>query len=359
MDGAKLFSTLAYQLATHFPTIRPLVNDALYSDPALPTKSLDIQFQTLIIDPLSRAENWPTHTPTIIIDGLDECIDSNTQIAILNLVSLSVVEHRIPLRFLIASRSEYWIQDRFKSSPLLTSTRTLSLYDDKDANKDIEKYLVDQFAQIQKKHEHIMSSVEQPWPPAHVIRRFVEEASGQFIYASTVVKFVGFCSDYCDPREQLSILLTSGPHRAAAFSDLDILYKTILSQLPHQRRPVLRMVLGVILLGIDVKALEIFLGVDTGEISLVLGALSPLINIEPDHELHDEKTVKILGSSLIQKGRIRFCHLSIQEFLEDNSRSGHFSVDADQIAKKIMESLFALMVDTFQQKTEIAQHRFR
>lgn len=358
-DGGKLFSTLAYQLATQFPSIRPLINDVLYADPTISTKSLDVQLRALIIDPLIRAENWPKHTPTIIVDGLDECAGSDIQIAILNLISLSIMEHAIPIRFMIASRSEYWIEDMFKSSPLAANTRTLSLYDAEDANNDIEKYFVEQFIEIQIKHKRTLSSVEKPWPPVDIIRQLVEEASGQFIYASTVVKFVGYSSDYVDPREQLAILLASGPRRAPAFSDLDTLYATILSQLPKKSIPVLRVVMGVILLHIDVKVLEIFLGLDSGEISLVLSALSPLIIITPEHDHHDKILTMFLGHLLRKSEKIRFCHLSFREFLEDESRSEQFHINVASIVDQLIKPLFALICDTLHQKAEIAHHKSR
>ena len=70
----------------------------------------------------------------------------------------------------------------------------------------------------------ILSDVEHPWPGEGVIDLLVQRSSGQFIYATTVLKFVG--SDFCSPKKQLALVLKPEP---TAFSDLDQLYTQILS----------------------------------------------------------------------------------------------------------------------------------
>ncbi|PPQ88925.1 hypothetical protein CVT25_009223, partial [Psilocybe cyanescens] len=140
-DGDKLFSTLAYQLAVQFPALLPFINDTLFKDPILPTRSMEIQIKALIVDPLLQVSNWSTHTPTIIIDGLDECADSTTQKNILSLISYHIRHHKLPLRFLIASRPEYWIRDAFEVATIHDLTLPISLNEIGDANGDIERYL--------------------------------------------------------------------------------------------------------------------------------------------------------------------------------------------------------------------------
>src|SRR6266550_7019225 len=59
----------------------------------------------------------------------------------------------------------------------------------------------------------------------------VSKASGQFIYASTVIKFID--DDDCNPREQLDIILKLRPvHSSSPYAQLDQLYIQILSQQP-------------------------------------------------------------------------------------------------------------------------------
>jgi hypothetical protein len=67
----------------------------------------------------------------------------------------------------------------------------------------------------------------------------VQRSSGQFIYAATVLKFVG--ADLCSPTKRLALILKSDP---TAFSDLDQLYTQILSVYPSEVN--IAQVLGII-----------------------------------------------------------------------------------------------------------------
>ncbi|PPQ85311.1 hypothetical protein CVT25_000323, partial [Psilocybe cyanescens] len=343
-DGTKLFSTIAYQLALKFPSFRAQIDAAMLGNPTLPTKSIDIQLRYLIIEPLLCVNDWPAHNPTVIIDGLDECAGSKQmQSEILSLISEAITEHNIPLRFLIVSRPEYWISGSFEIGPLVHVTKSLCLRDDVDANWDIEKYLREGFNKIYEENFQIMSSTPRPWPPDHIIRQFVYSASGQYIYASTVLKFVGASSNFCDPREQLHILTTAGPHHASAFSDLDKLYATILSSYP--RPHTMKRVLGGLLLYYGEKTIQEMLGVDSGEIQLVLRALSSLIKVSKVEYSEEFRVLEpIFGSPLVEAS-ISFSHLSFCEFLEDESRSGGYAIDESAVETEIICAIIKLGVD--------------
>ncbi|PPQ94143.1 hypothetical protein CVT25_007981 [Psilocybe cyanescens] len=343
-DGTKLFPTIAYQLALKFPSFRAQIDAAMLSNPTLPTKSIDIQLQYLIIEPLLRVNDWPAHNPTVIIDGLDECAGSKRmQSEILSHISKAIIEHNIPIRFLIVSRPEYWISDSFEIGPLVHVTKPLCLRDDEDADKDIEKYLREGFNKIYEENFQIMSSTPHPWPPDHIIRWFMYSASGQYIYASTVLEFVGASSNFCDPREQLLILTTPGPHRASAFSDLDKLYATILSSYP--RPNTMKLVLGGLLLNYGEKTIQEMLGVDSGEIQLVLRALSSLIRISKVEYSEEFRVLEpIFGFPLVEAS-IEFCHLSFQEFLLDESRSGEYAIDKSAVGNEFICAVLKLGVD--------------
>ncbi|KAF8327861.1 hypothetical protein F5887DRAFT_924581 [Amanita rubescens] len=63
---------------------------------------------------------------------------------------------------------------------------------------DIRKYLKDEFARIRA--ERKLFKLSPGWPPDRAIDQLVWKSPGQFIYASTVVKFVD--GIYDDPRER-------------------------------------------------------------------------------------------------------------------------------------------------------------
>jgi hypothetical protein len=197
-----LFSTLAYQLAINVAGMRGHINQAMEDDPALPMKSAAVQLQQLIIEPFMRLPT-PRPSPVIIIDGLDECDGSEAQHDILSLISQVSTIPEITIRFIIASRPEYHITYMFNKEPLLKMARRLVLDEDYESLSDIMMYLRDGFTQIQARSD--MNWSQDPWPSDSQLNKVAWRASGQFIYAATVLKFVG--SDFCDPVAHLDIIL--------------------------------------------------------------------------------------------------------------------------------------------------------
>ncbi|KIM44311.1 hypothetical protein M413DRAFT_379002 [Hebeloma cylindrosporum] len=223
-----LFSTLAYQLAMNIPGMLEHVEGAMLKDFSLPTKSAAVQIQRLIVEPLKLLP-IPPHIRIIIIDGLDECEGVDSQCDILSLVSQLLMDPSVPMRFIIASRPEHQICSTFNKGPLISMTRRLILDDEYDSASDIERYLRDKFAEIHTCNRDVMRRVESPWPSEDDLLTLVARASGQFIYVSTVVKFVGSVTDFLSPQEKLKVILNPDPIQASAFAELDRLYTQILS----------------------------------------------------------------------------------------------------------------------------------
>lgn len=343
-NSLKLFTTLSYQLALRFPSLRSEINGALYHDPSLPTKDMETQLVSLIIQPLLRCRTLLPHSPTIIIDGLDECADNDgldTQRTIISLIAKSILID-IPLRFIIACRPESWIRDAFETSPLPDITLPLSLRDDADADADIKSYLTTEFEKIRVENKRIMGSIDSPWPPTRVIDRFVYEASGQYIFASTILKFVGRFGRFSNPQEQLRIITSPGPHRALIFSELDRLYASVLATYP--RWETMKCVLGGLLVGANPVTIEVVLGVDRTELTLVLDALSSVIDIQKRELADSEKLLEpIFGPLSPHVQKIMFSHLSFRQFLEDKTRSGPFYVDVKKTEEEITSAFFAII----------------
>ena len=239
-----LFSTLAYQLATNVHGILEHVDRAMIQDFSLPKRSAAVQLKRLIIEPI-RLLPIPVRPTIIIIDGLDECEDLNSQRDILALIGQVTMDRDVAIRFIIASRPEHQICDMFKKEPLFSRTRRLVLDEGYDTAADIERYLRDKFEDIHSRNKDLMPDVESPWPLESDLQMLVWQASGQFIYAATVIKFVDSDADFRTPEEKLNIILKPGPMQGSAFSELDRLYTHILSQYPDSG--VLVHTLGVIL----------------------------------------------------------------------------------------------------------------
>ena len=230
-----LFSTLAYQLAMNVDGMLEPVDRAVMQDFSLPNMSAAVQLKRLIIEPIQLLP-IPAHPTIIIIDGLDECEDFNSQRDILTLIGQVTMDPDIAIQFIIASRPEHQICDMFNKEPLFSRTRRLVLDEGYDTAADIEQYLRDR---------DIMPDVRSRWPLANDLRELVWRASGQFIYAATVIKFVDSDTDFHTPEERLNFILTPGPMQAVAFSELDHLYMQILSL--YRDTEVLVHTLGVVL----------------------------------------------------------------------------------------------------------------
>ena len=158
-----LFSTLAYQLATNVHGILEHVDRAMIQDFSLPKRSAAVQLKRLIIDPI-RLLPIPARPTIIIIDGLDECEDLDSQRDILALIGQVTMYPDVGIRFIIASRPEHQICDMFKKEPLFSETRRLVLDEEYDTTADIERYLREKFEDIHSRNRDIMPDVKSPWP---------------------------------------------------------------------------------------------------------------------------------------------------------------------------------------------------
>ena len=331
--GHFLFSTIAYQLALKVPGLRKHVNHIMELDPTLHTQSMDVQLPALIVNafrllsilsPLPLAQR----SYLIIIDGLDECHDKATQQSILRLLCETITVHKLPLRFLIGSRPESHIRDSFDQEPLYTVTRRVVLDETFDPGRDIRVFLKDGFAKICANNP-IMSRVEQPWPEEGIIDLLVQRSSGQFIYAATILKFVG--ADFCSPTQQLRLLLKPDP---TAFSDLDQLYTQILSVYPSAVNIV--DVLGIIIASDQnlPEVIEDILGMEEGELRLLLRGLSSLM---------DEKGESLDNGSYVIP---RFAHASFSDYLFNSSRSGPFHVNQQEYKNQFTIRSFKLIMQS-------------
>ena len=333
-DGHFLFSTITYQLALKVPGLRQHVNHIMELHPTLHTKSMDVQLRFLIIDAFRQLSPLPQRPYLVLIDELDECHDKATQQTILRLLCETIAVHKLPLRFLTGSRPESHIRDSFDQESLYTVTRRVILDEKFNPGRDIQQFLRDGFAKICANNP-ILSHVEHPWPEEGVIDLLVQRSSGQFIYADTVLKFVG--AKFCSPTKQLTLVLKRD---ATAFSDLDQLYTQILSAYPRAVNIV--QVLGIISAshGERAEVMEDIFGMEKGELKLVLCGLSSLMKDEND----DGWGGLNLGATSYFIPH--FAHASFGDYLFDSSRSGPFHVNRQEYENQLTKRSFALIIQS-------------
>jgi len=331
-NETRFISTLVYQLMIAIPEIKDAVNKALQADGLLFSRSLYAQAQSLITRPLNDLlENgFQISGPRlVIVDGLDECGQAKNQRCVLDVLSTLTRDLIYPLWFFVASRPDQVIRDSFSEESMCSITTRLALDDTYKPDTDIERFLRSKFHKIIMNHPS-GADIPSGWPSDNDIRRLVKKSSGQFIYASTVVKFVESTCHH--PQERLNVvfgLVTS--EIATPFAELDTLHNQILSTVIQIE-----------------KALDIFM------VLMLFSQLPPRPDIldhfltyragETRAILSDLHSILYIPSKEDRKGEIRILHASLSDFLFDAKRSGRFFIDLVKSRTTIARKILGILV---------------
>ncbi|RXW24235.1 hypothetical protein EST38_g1602 [Candolleomyces aberdarensis] len=227
--------TIAYQLGLNNPALREVISAAVTKDPLIFEKSLKTQMTRLVIGPiedLSRAipkSELAALPYAILIDGLDECTDEQRQAELLATIDDCLLQNdALPFRVFIASRPEWAIRSAVEVTGYLHhKAYHIQLSDQYDASGDIRRVLWRRLRDIGRQSGDPRAQYPS-WPLKEDIETLVANASGQFIYAATVIKFVS--ERRSSPVDRLGAVLTWTPEdRAQPFAALDLLYTNIVS----------------------------------------------------------------------------------------------------------------------------------
>ncbi|KAJ2927399.1 hypothetical protein H1R20_g9689, partial [Candolleomyces eurysporus] len=218
-DLSRIVPTIAFQLGQHDPTLQDYIRKAIEKDPPIFTRTIRTQMDTLVVRPFKQLQANAGFDPdsfphAVLIDGLDECTGEERQEELLSTIKHCLLNNDLPFRIFIASRPEWAIRSALNSEtegylhPLAYHIRLSDKY---DATDDIRRYL---WWRLQ----------------AEDIEKLVWAASGQFVYAATVVKYVS--ERRSSPVDRLQTVVDWTPKEgqlARPFEALDVLYASILS----------------------------------------------------------------------------------------------------------------------------------
>ena len=334
INATSLIATIAYQIAINLPHTREKMVAAIERDPLILTRSLEAQSVALVVEPLRELIdagyfNTTSSPRLIIIDGLDECDTPDMQCKILDMISLLFQKYHLPFLILVASRPERHLTHSFNTWPLQEFHTTLALDDTYRPDDDIRLLLTDNFRRIHDTHP--MKTLLHPlWPSIDVLDKLVNKSSGQFIYASTVIKYV--TSLRHQPADRLNVILGIRPPRhdhEMPFGELDALYRYILSTV--EDRETVLLILGFFLIkdishfGSDnllPQDLERFFLLNRGDINILFGDLSSIITISNNRPY------------------FHIPHASLRDFLLDATRSKEFYIDLSSIHTTCMHLCF-------------------
>ncbi|KAF9473171.1 hypothetical protein BDN70DRAFT_966568, partial [Pholiota conissans] len=321
---AYLVSTLAYQLIQQIPEISKFILSTIARNPLIFKQSLEFQLQQLIIQPLMSLPSSMEKSFVVIIDGLDECLNRDHQANLIKVISNICRGRDIPLVFVIASRRESQIQSEFNQETVSHILEVIPL-DDSEASDDIRRYLNAKFADIKKTHlsRHLLTP---DWPSISTITEIVEKSSNQFIYASTVIKYIS--SPRTHPAQRLKVILDLrllNPLSEHPFAHLDSLYRHIFSQVENidQVLDILayhiistRLQYGFTVIGLE----RIFL-MEPDTLPILFLDLTAVVQFKHD------------GSGSLQ---LSFLHASLPDFLQDPVRSQQYFLDLDKYCNKLL-----------------------
>ncbi|KAG2109740.1 uncharacterized protein F5147DRAFT_635171 [Suillus discolor] len=209
------FATLAYQLASNFPSVKNDVNKAIHENPAVldSRKSLRDQMMALFRRPLSHLQSSLRECPppVFVVDALDEC-QPETVADLISLLGEALRDPELPvIHILLTSCFEEHIRKAIQKEEMRTLVHeipvntsgesvagTISL-DGEDVDNDICTFLQHSFTELRNRHPDF------PQPTVDNLIRLANRAGRRFIVASTMMKFVD--DGYNDPRGRLELML--------------------------------------------------------------------------------------------------------------------------------------------------------
>ncbi|KIJ22773.1 hypothetical protein M422DRAFT_39932, partial [Sphaerobolus stellatus SS14] len=304
-DLAKFMPTFAYQLVCTVPSLGSSVREAIHSDPSIFSLRLEDQAQALIVKPLGVvAEEMPSMV--IVIDGLDEYSDVTSNLPLKDFIHILVrALTGTRIRIIFASRPEPYITATFNQLQNVEIMR-ISLQD-WETKTDVYKYLKTELSRV-----HVDKGIRiSSWPSEDDLQTLVEKSEGIFIYASTLIKFIGDrnCNsmvrlqDVMKSHNGLDSLCTQVLVSAKEHDD----FQCVLGFIMFLRQPFSPKQLAQFL---QLSAYSRFPEWSTNGIRFALRGSSSILLI-PDGDDY----------------AIRPFHASLQDFLKDKSRSGEHFLD--------------------------------
>ncbi|KAJ3553473.1 hypothetical protein NP233_g12633 [Leucocoprinus birnbaumii] len=307
----------------------------LRSPSSLPTISLKKDFDTYIKEFAAYLDEFPEGF--IIIDGLDECKGESEQSEIVNCI-LNSARRSTLLRWLIFSRPEPHLRSAFEHAKEEGICWIKEIHvDSPEMQRDVKEYMEKEFRRIAMAYINDVR-VRDHWPSPAVMTKLLAAISGLFIYAVTIIKFIG------DPmaaspvaRLQMVIEAIEGvPLPEGAINPIgaiDTLYRTLIERTPSATLPLTLDVLGMLIVCPLLPPLHFayLLEVDS---SSILNALSSLHSV-----------VAVPSSSKVGEMALHYYHASFADFLINASRAGNLHRSPTVYRNRLVVSFLRILSD--------------
>ncbi|PTB43634.1 uncharacterized protein TrAFT101_002192 [Trichoderma asperellum] len=193
--SSALFTTIVKQLVEHLPKeMASHVKQALQDNPSISDKTLNMQFEKLILEPLESCKLLPP-VIVVVLDALDECEDQASAAKIIELLPSVEAVSSTCFKVLVASRPECHLRKSF--AQLECKYHKIFLYEalhevaDEDIRSDISIFLESQLGQIRDKYNLTNLQLPADWPPRSLIKDLVDISVPLFILAATACRYIG------------------------------------------------------------------------------------------------------------------------------------------------------------------------
>ena len=322
-----LINTIVYQIAVAVPELQPYIARAIKDDSTVLSWSSTTQSTRLLIQPqtdlLAVYPDLPLRRQLIIIDALDECTD---QLEVLSSLTRALSDTFLDFRCLLSSRLDSHIENALAlTKPLIHGRLYLG-----DEESDIRSFLAAEFERVLSQHP-FGTHIPPDWPKKADVETLVERCRGQFLYASTVIRYID--SPFHQPTDRLHCILHTPTmkYTPSPFVDLDDLYRILMSSLKNIEAAT--EILGVELMRSishfwTPRSLDEYVfkrHFETLDADIVLAPLRPIL--------------------VCENGSMKFLHSSFAEFLLDSTRSREFFVRPNIWQKWIVSRLVPYFYD--------------
>jgi WD40 repeat protein len=225
-SAQKAIHTIACQLAELGSSqSRQAICRALQERPGLLSKSLQEQVSALVTEPLRY-----TSSLLFVVDALDECETGVRGRGGTDLLSVlaNAVCSLAHVKLFVTSRNEVSLRNAFEAINQRSQAQVVQLHEIEKSivENDIREYLSQSFEKIKRLRADDLSIKQ--WPSQSEFAELLRRAGVLFVYAATVINFVGEPLD--DPVERLKLVLaTKADSAGPVFELLDDLYVQVLA----------------------------------------------------------------------------------------------------------------------------------
>jgi len=261
-DVQRIVPTLATSFARQLPDYAKHLAKQLEENPDAAHWSVRNQVNRMLTLPIAKLGS-PNGKIVFAIDALDECSDQEKLVELVDALADFKSTVTLPVKFLLTSRPEMYIQQTPISNPNFSSILRLHTIDPTQVTADLHLYIGETLAR---------GSDSTTWYSQYDIDTLVQQSCGLFIFASTVLKYIVDRANNEGRRARLEKVTQAISRGTATTAPLDQIYELVLTEASRPDK-------------VDSDELDdtrrVLACILTARASLSIQALADLIKIDP------------------------------------------------------------------------------